>query len=599
MATDPSAPQWKKFVRLKRPTVKHVRVRARKIEGATMRHAHRFIISRWANLRDVRRHALGWLVLASLLLLATGMQLYWVQSSYSSPQAVDGGTYAEGVIGRLDTLNPIYASTQSERSAGQLLFSSLLRYDGSNNLESDLAESYKASADGKVYTVQLRDDAKWHDGKPVTAADVAFTLGLIKNPQTRSYLYRTWQDVQIKATGKYELEFTLPGAYAPFPHALTFGVLPKHVLGGVSPLRLREHPFNRDPLGSGPFAFKAIQIINPDADRVVLQVERNDDYYRGPVKLERFQLHTYKDHDDLRQGFLSREINAAAELTIADVRTVTEQLPSTIVTDAPLYNGVYAFFRTDRSILDKVEVRRALVKATDRSSLRKVLAGYASSLEGPLLPEQAAGIGSFKQAVHDEKAAAAELEAAGWVLKNGVREKDGQPLQLSVVAPRSGDFPEILEGIASQWRKVGVDVKTQIVPTNTFEQNILTSRAYDVLLYELALGADPDVFAYWHSTQASVRGFNLSNYKSDVADDALLSARGRSEPELRAAKYRGFFEQWLEDAPAVALYRPHMRYVTTDSTKSVDGTGSVVDTLGRYHTLDQWTTLKDQQFTTP
>ena len=180
-----------------------------------------------------------------------------------------------------------------------------------------------------------------------------------------------------------------------------------------------------------------------------------------------------------------------------------------------------------------------------------------------------------------------------------MRQKDGQPLSLSIVAPRSGDFPEVLEGVASQWRKVGVDVKTQVVPTNTFEQNILTSRAYDVLLYELALGADPDVFAYWHSSQASVRGFNLSNYKSDITDDALLSARGRSEANLRTAKYRGFFEQWLEDAPAVALYRPHMRYITTDNTNSVDDTGPVIDTLGRYHTLEQWTTLKDREFTTP
>lgn len=599
MPDDPYEPQWKKYARIKRPTVKHVRVRARKIEGATMRHAHRFIVSRWANLRDVRRHVLGWVILAGLLVVATGLQLYWVQRAHSSRAAVAGGTYAEGVIGRLDTINPLYASTQSERSAGQLIFSSLFRYDTSNNLESDLAKNWRASADGRVYTVTLREDAYWHDGKKLTAADVAFTLGLIKNPQTRSYLYRTWQDVQVKAAGAYELEFTLPSAYAPFPHALTFGVLPKHILENVSPVRLREHPFNRDPLGSGPFEFRSIQIINPDADRVVLQADRNDSYYRGAVKLDRFQLHTYKDHDDLRQGFLSREINAANEVTTSDIRTITEQLPTTIVADAPLFNGVYAFFRTDNPLVNDGAVRRALVKATDRTQLRKDLAGYASLLEGPLLPEQAAGIGSFKQASYDPVAAGTELEAAGWVLKNGVREKDGQKLQLSVVAPQSGDFPEILGELSKQWRKVGVDVKTQVVQTNTFEQNILTSRAYDVLLYELALGADPDVFAYWHSTQASVRGFNLSNYKSGVADDALLSARSRSEADLRAAKYRGFFEQWLEDAPAVALYRPHLRYVTTDNTRGVVAGKSVIDTLGRYHTLGHWTVQQDEQFKTP
>lgn len=599
MSPDAPEPQWRKFVRIKRPTVKHVRVRARKIEGATMRHAHRFIISRWTNLRDVRRHALGWLLLAGLLIVATGLQLYWVQSAHSSKQPVAGGTYAEGVIGRLDTLNPIYTSTQSERSASYLIFSGLLRYDRSNNLESDLAQNWKASSDGKVYTVTMRQDARWHDGKPVTADDVAFTLGLIKNPQTRSYLYRTWQDVQVKAISKYELEFTLPSAYAPFPHALTFGVLPKHVIGKVSPNRLREHPFNRDPIGSGPFVFKSIQIINPDADRVVMQAERNPDYYRGMVKLERFQIHTYQDHDALRQGFLGREINAANEVTSTDIKTIKEQLPTTIVADAPIYDGVYAFFQSERPALSDVAVRKALVKATDRVLLRKEVADYASVLEGPLVMEQVRGISDLKQAAFDAAAAAAELEAAGWKLNGSVREKDGQKLQLSVVAPQTGDFPEVLEALAKQWRKVGVDVKTQIVQTNTFEQNILTSRAYDVLLYELALGADPDVFAYWHSSQASVRGFNLSNYKSGVADDALMSARGRSETELREAKYRGFVEQWLEDAPAVALYRPHLRYVMTDNTHSIDRRKPVIDTLNRYHTLDQWTVLEDQRFISP
>jgi len=601
MPSDPSEPQWKSFVRIKRPTVKHVRVRARKIEGATVRHAHRFIISRWTNLRDVRRHALGWLVLAGLLVIASCLQLYWIQSAHSSRQPIEGGTYAEGVIGRLDTLNPIYTSTQSERSASHLIFSSLFRYDASNNLEGDLGETWKQSADGKIYTVQLRKDAKWHDGKAVTADDVVFTLGLIKNPQTRSYLYRTWQDVRVRAISNYELEFTLPSAYAPFPHALTFGILPKHILAKVSPVRLREHPFNRDPVGSGPFVFRSIQIINPDTDRVVLQAERNEAYYHGAVKLDRFQLHTYKNHDDLRQGFLSREINAANEVTSADIRTITSQLSNTVVSDAPLYNGVYAFFRTDRPILDNVAVRKALVKATNRTSLRNSLSGYASTLEGPLLPEQVKGIEDFKQAGFDVNVAGAELVAAGWTLKNGstIREKDGQKLQLSVVAPRSGDFPELLEELARQWRKAGVDVKTQVVQTNTFEQNILTSRAYDVLLYELALGADPDVFAYWHSSQASVRGYNLSNYKSGVADDALLSARGRSETDLRSAKYRGFVKQWLDDAPAVALYQPHLRYVTTDNTDAINRSQPVIDTLGRYHALDTWTVLQGEQFKTP
>lgn len=599
MPEDPNASQWKKFVRIKRPTVKHVRVRARKIEGATMRHAHRFIISRWANLRDVRRHAIAWLILAGLLVVATGLQLFWIQGAYMSKQSVSGGTYAEGVIGRIDTVNPIYASTQSERSASYLIFSSLFRYDASNNLESDLAETWTKSDDGKTYTVRLRDNAKWHDGKPVTAKDVEFTLRLIKNPQTRSNLRSTWQNVQVRAVNASQLEFTLPSAYAPFPHALTFGVLPKHILETVSPVRLREHSFNREPIGSGPFKFRSIQIINPDADRVVFQAEKNPDYYRGEVKLDRFQIHTYKDHDMLRQGFLSREINAANELTSSDLRTIKEQSPSAVINDSPIYDGVYAFLKNDNPILQDVAVRQALVKATDRDALRKVVQGFATPLEGPLLSEQVAGLEGSKQAAFNPKLAVTELEKAGWVLKNGVREKEGNRLVLTVVAPRLGDFPDLLGELAKQWRSVGVDVKTQVVDVNTYEQNIIKPRAYDVLLSEIALGVDPDVFAYWHSSQASVFGLNLANYRSGIADDALVSARSRSETELREAKYRGFVTQWLADAPAVALFQPHLRYVSTDNTHAIDAESPVIDALNRYHRIDQWTVSQDNRFKTP
>ncbi|TXG77264.1 peptide ABC transporter substrate-binding protein [Patescibacteria group bacterium] len=591
--------QWKKFVRIKSPSVKHVRVRARKIEGATFRHAHRFIISRFANLRDVRRHAFGWLILAGLLVLATGVQLLWVQRSLSSQQPVAGGVYAEGVIGRIDTLNPVYAMTQSERSASHLIFSGLFRYDASNNLAGDLGETWRQSEDGRVYTVSLRKDAQWHDGEKVTADDVVYTLGLIKNPQTRSYLYRTWQDVSVKAVDRYTLEFTLPSAYAPFPHALTFGVLPKHLLGKVSPLRLREHTFNREPIGSGPFRFTNTRAINPDMERAVIQLERNDNYYRGPVKLERFQIYTYKDHDDLRQGFLSREINAASELTSEDIDMIIEEQPTTVVGDARLNDGVYAFFQTDQPVVKDVAIRKALLLATDRTALRGALGGKSSSLHGPLLVEQTASAHGKKQAAYDAVAAGRMLDEAGWSLEGNIRQKDGQKLQLNVVAPDVGDFPVVLKEIVKQWRALGVDVKDQVVPTATFEQNVLASRAYDVLLYELALGADPDVFAYWHSSQSSVRGFNLSNYRSDIADDALMSARGKSDLQLRDAKYSGFIDQWLTDTPAIALYQPHLRYVTTDGVRSVHGSASVVDALGRYHTIDQWTVLQAERNKTP
>lgn len=187
--------------------------------------------------------------------------------------------------------------------------------------------------------------------------------------------------MSVKKLGKYEVEFQLPSPYLPFPHALTFGIVPKHILGTTSPVRIRESSFSRNPVGSGPFVFQALRPIDPTTNRAVLQLTKNAEYYRGEIRLDRFQLQTYKSHDELRQGFLSREINAAVELSTTDIETISEEAPSTVVADARMNNGVYAFFRTDNPVLSDASVRHALVLATDRKAIVKSLKGLAGDLQ--------------------------------------------------------------------------------------------------------------------------------------------------------------------------------------------------------------------------
>lgn len=600
MGEDPS-PQWRRFAKLA-PDRKGLKKRARKIESATLKHAHRFIVRRLDNVRDVRRHALGWLVLVGLLILATGFQLHWTQSKYTQGIADAGGTYAEGVVGKLDTLNPLYASTSPERSASRLIFSSLVGYDLDSEVKSDLALTWKPSEDGKVYTVALRKDAKWHDGAPVTANDVVFTVNLMKNPLARSQQYfdGTWRGIEVAKVDDYTVTFTLPSPYAPFPHALNFGVLPEHELKNVSPSRLRESSFNRNPIGSGPFKFRNLQVLSADQERLVLHMAANTDYYNGAPLLERFQIHTYQDHDQLRKGFLTNEVNAASDLTAGDVDTIKTQVRDSKSTDVQLHNGVYGIFRTDSPVLADVNVRQALVAAVNRPEVFKSLGGHGRLLEGPLVPEHTEAISGLRQAKYDKKAAEDKLTAAGWVRTgNGIRTKDGQKLQLTVVSRQDGDYPALLAQLSKYWRAVGIDVRTQLVPSRTIEGNILIPRAYDILLYELELGADPDVYAYWHSSQARPNARNLANYKSGIVDDALSSARARSETQLRDAKYRAFVDQWLKDAPAIALYQPTLHYVTSENTRTITQDSSIPDAIGRYRAVEYWTVNKTQAFTTP
>ncbi|MEP6710146.1 MAG: hypothetical protein ABJA64_00310, partial [Candidatus Saccharibacteria bacterium] len=163
-------PGWKQFQNLKFDSKKFAK-RARKAEGATTRHARKFLIRRVDNMRDAQRHIVTWLLVIGFLVVTVGLQLIWFQRSYTSTARADGGTYAEASLGPISTLNPLYASTPVEIAASKLIFSSLYDYDSTGHLRGDIANSMQVNSTGTVYTVALNSAVKWHDGSQLTAKD--------------------------------------------------------------------------------------------------------------------------------------------------------------------------------------------------------------------------------------------------------------------------------------------------------------------------------------------------------------------------------------------------------------------------------------------
>lgn len=592
-----SAKEWRRFGSLKVDR-KQVRTRARKIETATLKHVHKFLTRRWTNIRDVGRNTVGWLLLVGVMIVLTLFQSFWRQNLYSISATQQGGTYAEGVVGRLETMNPLFASTVAENSAVRLLFSSLLSYDADNQLKGDAAELWAVSEDGKMYTIKLRQDIKWHDGQPLTSDDVLFTVGLMQNTATRAAQYGTWAGVKAEKVDKWTVRFILPSLYAPFAHSLTFGILPKHILKDIDPAELRENQFGRRPIGSGPFKFKRLQIIDPSKDRLVVHMEANDEYYVDRPVVNRFQLHTYENSEALRLAFVTDEINAALGLNSAEIKRVLARDSSNRAANITISNGVYALMNNESPLLKDVELRKALLLATNREALKKALNDRAVSLEGPLLNEHT-GDSQLKQAAFSAKTAAEKLDSLGWKLEGKTRIKEGKKLSFVMVAPSTGDYKTIVETLASQWRAIGAEVKTTLVKPDDITTQYLQPRAYDVLVYELAIGANPDVFAYWGSTQAKATGLNFANYRSGLADDALSSARARLAPNLRQAKYRTFAEQWLKDTPAIALYQPLFSYVSSSAVSSLNDMTPVADASVRYRDAIRWGVVTGPAMQTP
>lgn len=593
---------WKQFQNLSIDS-DDISKRMKKAEGATIRHAHKFILTRLDSVRTVRRHIIVWLLLVGVIISAVGMQFVWFQQSYQTTAAAAGGTYAEASLGPIDTLNPLYASTNAEIAASKLIFSSLFSYDQTGHLNGDLATSMQTDGSNTVYTIKLRSDARWHDGTLLTAKDVAFTVDLIKNPQARSPLRVNWKDVSVKALDDTTVQFTLPAMYAAFPHALTFAVLPQHILGQVGAGAVRENTYSRAPVGSGPFSFKLLQTASSSSasQHKIVHMVANTDYYKGTPRLNRFEVHAYDNGEAVFQALQAGEVSAAADMPPNLADQVSKD--NYKVLTQPIDSGVYALLNNDTPILKDKKVRQALQIGTDTEALRKNLSMQTPVLDLPFVNGQLSGADVPHAPTYDPKKAASLLDEAGWVISGNTRKKDGQDLTIHVTTTKNVQYEKALESLAGQWRQLGVVVSTTVVnpsdPTVNFVQNVLQARNYDVLLYELFIGADPDVYAYWSSSQVGLSGYNFANYVNPTADAALASARSRLEPDLRNAKYIAFAKQWIDDAPAIGLYQSVTEYVTNKHVRSADQTAKLASSTDRYANVLYWSVETASVYKTP
>ncbi len=571
----------------KRIDLKPVNKRAKRLEKASLRHAHTFIVTRLANLRSIRRHVIGWLLLVGIIIGLTILQLMFSVNSTSRLAAVGGGTYAEGTVDSITTLNPLYTTTRAELAANKLIFSSLLKYDEQGVLQSDVAQSWEVNKESTQFTFVLRPHLTWHDGKKLGANDVVATVKAMQDPAAGALAQASWQGIKVKAVNEHQVVFTLPGAYAPFAAAATFPILPAHILNTITPEKLRESSFSKKPVGSGPFRFSNFTPVDITGGKSALQLEAFSGYWEGEPRLSRFSLYTYSQTADLLKGLTSHEINAANNIGLADSRKLDPSEFNTF--QAPLNSGVYALFKTDGELLKDKKIRQALIQSIDIANIRSQL--ELQALDGPIVNSQLPTVAQIKQSSFNQKAAEKLLLESGWQTnkKTNYLEKNSQPLNLKLVTVDAGNYRKLATLLAEKWAKVGIKVDIQVVDPKTVQQSVLRPRAYDILLYELELGGDADGYAYWHSSQIKGAGLNFANYSSPIADDALATARIRSNPQLREAKYATFARQWVGDAPALSLYQPTLGYVTSRNVLSLTMPARLATPSDRFYAVSGWT----------
>ncbi len=503
----------------------------------------------------------------------------------------EGGVFREGVVGAVQYLNPLLAEYNPlDQDVSNLIFEGLTREDGLGKLDPVLADTWSVSADGRVIVFALRQDVKWSDGVPFTGDDVIFTLNLIRSsdfPGNAAW-QSAWQDVKIEKVDDYTLRFTLDEAFPSFLYYTTFGILPQHILKGVSARQLLSHPFNLSPIGTGPFKLQ-------EATNRHLLLTRNPRYAGQPSRITQLEFKFYPDAEALYRAFSRKEIDGLGQFTQDSMTRLESEGNAQLFSGVlPRQGIVYLNLQQTEalSFFQDAALRQALLMLLDRQAMiDAAMGGRAILANGPFLPWSWANNPAQPYPAYNSAQAIETLDAAGWLDSDGdgIRDKDGQPFAFTLLVSNNPVQRRVAENLVEQWQKAGIAVSVQ---SSDDEPAQLQTHQFEAALIEVELLGDPDPYPFWHQSQIET-GQNFAGWDNTPASEALEAGRITLEQPQRIAPYYTFQQIFAEELPSLVLYHPVYTYAVQDTVKNVQ-IPPLTTPADRFKTIEDWYLLTNR-----
>ena len=491
-----------------------------------------------------------------------------------------GSSYTEGVIGDPHTINPLYASRDTDRDITRLVFSGLVTYDNAGAIEPDLADNVDISGDGKTYTVTLKKNLQWHDGEAITADDVIFTVHTIQNGQFRSPLRSDWQGVSVQKLGDDSVRFSLRAPYAPFIENLTLGIIPQHVWQNVTPDQAPLHEANLKPVGSGPYQFDQLK-QNKDGSISWYQLALNPHYHRSGPYIQKIVFQFFKSEDEMYSAWRRGIIDGYGGMAPVHSVGINPEKSLLLSLSMPRVFGI--FFNPKRAPqLEDISVRQAIAHAIDRNEIAQgQRQNKAIPAEGPLPWLGGADVSPVYP--HDPDRARMLLKQAGWKDSNndGLLEKtttkkvkgktqtSSTPLRFTLT---TSDYPDLVQTAATLQRRlkeVGIDLVIEKKSYQDLESKVIRPRNFEMLLFGQVYGYEPDPFAFWHSSQIKDPGLNITFFSDRKVDKILEDIRKTNDAKVRNDAYRNFSNIIIKNLPAVFLFSQDYLYVLPTDIQGV------------------------------
>ncbi len=541
----------------------------------------------------------GWQVLLIAFgALATVWILLYLTTSYTTAfRPAPGGTYVEGVGSYPQTLNPLLSAyNDADSDVSSLVFSGLTRLDLQGAPQPDLAERWDLDQSGLTYTFHLRSNALWHDGTPVTARDVAFTVRLLQDPDYPGPpdVGALWRSVTVEVVDDTTIRFGLPEPYAPFVDYTTIGILPAHLLEGTSAAELPTLAFNRQPVGTGPFQVEA---VNSEAGHITsVLLKRFTNYYGTRPYLDNVLLRFYPNPQAALAAAQTGEVEGVARVP-ATLLKEAWAIPDMAFYSAPMAEMEMLFLNTTLSTtlpLNQARFRQGLFYALDRETLiQDVLQGQALLARTPLVPGTwAYTTTNVISYTSNPDIALARFKEAGWTREaptETLHNIYGDALAFTLLTLDTPQEVATANLLAEQWANVGISVTVKPLKATELS-TALSERAYEAALVRVALAGDPDPYPFWHETQAET-GQNYTGFRHRRISEVIEMARQTYDQEKRQAYYAEFQQLFMEEVPAFPLYVPIYTYAVKARVYDVQ-LGPLMRSGDRFRNIADWYVLR-------
>jgi peptide/nickel transport system substrate-binding protein len=410
------------------------------------------------------------------------------------------------------------------------------------------------SADGRVYTIRLREGPTWHDGTPVTSADVAYTWRVITDPDLPIPTRTVWRDiVSIETPDDRTAVITFADTNVSFLGAASFAgayLLPSHLLDGTD---LANSPFHRAPVGSGPFRLAEWQAGS------FLRFERHDAYWDGAAHFDSVVIRIVPGSEAQRTVLSRGEADLVLQVALTELPFLAT-LPNYRRASVPTFANWQLWLNNEDPALADVRVRRALLHAIDRQLIADaLLGGLSDPSDAALPPSHWAHADDVRAYPFDVAEAERLLDEAGWARAGGgaMRAQGGTPLRVEVInIAGQADRLQVVQAIQAMWRSVGVQAEVREIDAASFPPT-LGAGDYQAAYGFFGEGQEP-VWNLWLGT-------NWQRYANQEALD-LLRRYGVTVDQAERREVAIAFQRLVaEDVPVIILApRPLLAAVRSD-----------------------------------